>query len=288
MEYRELGRTGVMLPEVGLGTWQYRGGPDLLRAAIDRGAGLVDTAEFYGTEEVVGEALRGRRGKVFVATKTHHWKRDEVLRSAEASLRRLAIETIDLYQLHWPYAAVPIEETMSAMERLVDDGKVRFIGVSNFTVREFKQAQAALARHRIVSNQVPYSIVNRTAETETIPYCEQNGVTVIGYRPLAGGLRKIVQADRGGVLEKTVRETGRTTAQVALNWCLRSPQVVVIPRTDSVSHAIENCGASGWRLTGDQAQALDRGIRFERRGRAAINFRRTVHRALQRVRRRSR
>lgn len=283
METRRLGRTSLEIPEVGLGTWRYRAGPDLLRSGMDAGAAFIDTAELYRTEPVVGDAVRGRRGEVFIATKTNHWRYSEVLQSADASLRRLRVETIDLYQLHWPYAGVPIEETMSAMERLVDLGKVRFIGVSNFTVPELRRAQACLGKLRIVSNQVRYSLIDRTIETELLPYCQRNGVTVIAYSPLAHDIQAIVRADRSCALNAVSHETGKTVAQIALNWCLINPGVVVIPKTESAAHLAQNCEVSGWRLTEAQARLLEKSVRFDRRGRLAISLRRSVRRARQRV-----
>src|SRR5512146_2174108 len=112
MLQRELDRTGVMLPEIGVGTWRYKGNADLLRQAVSLGATLIDTAELYGNEHVVGEAIKGIRDKVFVATKANHWKYDEVLHCADASLQKLGIDCIDLYQIHWANASVPIAETM--------------------------------------------------------------------------------------------------------------------------------------------------------------------------------
>ena len=125
MEFKELGRTGVKVPEIGLGTWDYRGGDAPIKKAVELGACLIDTAEMYGTEEAVGAAIRGMREKVFVATKVsgNHLRHDQVIAAAEASLKRLAIETIDLYQIHWPDPAVPIAETMGAMEKLVDQAE---------------------------------------------------------------------------------------------------------------------------------------------------------------------
>ena len=135
MNHKELANTGTRLAEIGLGTWQYEGGVEPLRTGIALGACFIDTAESYSTEEVVGRAIQGIRNKVFVATKVspRHFRRSDVIRSAEASLRRLKTDYIDLYQLHWPNYAVPIEETMAAMEKLVESGKIRFIGVSNFS-----------------------------------------------------------------------------------------------------------------------------------------------------------
>src|SRR4029077_2021671 len=136
------------------------------RAAIEYGACLIDTAEAYGTEEIVGQAISGRRDRVFLATKVlpRNFKRRDLVAAAERSLRRLGTDYIDLYQLHWPNLTVPIEETMRGMEELVDTAKVRFIGVSNFSVRDLINAQAALSKQRIAANQVRYNLVERTIE----------------------------------------------------------------------------------------------------------------------------
>jgi len=163
MELKPLGSTGVMVPEIGLGTWNYSGGVAPLRRGIELGAYLVDTAEGYNTEDVVGMAIKGIRNRVFVATKVsgRHLRHDDALRAAEGSLRRLGIDCIDLYQVHWPNPSVPIRETMRAMEKLVDSGLVKYIGVSNFDVDELEEAMAAMSRYPIVSNQVLYNLKSR-------------------------------------------------------------------------------------------------------------------------------
>lgn len=283
---KSLGTSGLKVPEIGIGTYLYRGGSELLRRGIDLGATFIDTAELYQNEEVVGRALKGIRDRVFVATKTHHWKYQEVLRCAEASLQRLGISTIDLYQVHWPNAAVPIEETMGAMEALVQQGKVRFVGVSNFTIPEFSRAQAALNKIKIVSNQMRYSIVDRTVERDMLPYCRQRGVALIAYSPLGHTFQKVRNADRAGVLTQLSNVTGKTAAQIALNWCIAKPGVIAIPKTESAAHLEENCRSSGWRLSEEQMASLDRAIRFECRSRFAVALRRLVRRSLQTIRRR--
>ena len=269
MEYRELGATGVMIPEVGLGTWKYRGGPEPLRRGIELGATLIDTAEMYRTEDAVGQAIRGIRDRVFVATKVlgSNLRYDDVLRAAEKSLRLLNDDVIDLYQIHWPSRSVPISETMRAMETLADRGMVRYIGVSNFSVADMREAQAAMSKYPIVCNQVLYNLKRRRIERDTIPYCEENRITVMAYTPLADGSlaapprRSILSSSKGGreweTLEAVAREAGKTPAQVALNWCLTRAPVVVIPKTNSVARTEENCGASGWRLTEAQAARLE-------------------------------
>ena len=263
MDYRELGRTGVMIPEVGLGTWKYRGGPAPLRRGVELGANLIDTAEMYRNEDSVGVAIRGIRDQVFVATKVlgSNLGHEQVLRAAEKSLRLLEVDVIDLYQIHWPSHSVPIAETMRAMEELVDRGVVRHIGVSNFSVAQMQDAQAAMAKNQIVCNQVLYNLKRRGIERDLVPYCEETGITVMAYTPLADGslaVRPRVRAGRNWeTLEGVAREAGKTPAQVALNWCLTRSPVVVIPKTNSVARTEENCGASGWQLTAEQVHRLE-------------------------------
>ncbi len=263
MEYRELGATGVMIPEVGLGTWKYRGGPEPLRRGIELGANLIDTAEMYRTEDAVGQAIRGIHDRVFVATKVlgSNLRYDDVLRAAEKSLALLDDPVIDLYQIHWPSHSVPISETMRAMETLVDRGMVRYIGVSNFSVPDMREAQAAMSKYPIVCNQVLYNLKRRGIERDTIPYCEENHITVMAYTPLADGSLASRPRLRAGreweALESVAREVGKTPAQVALNWCLTRAPVVVIPKTNSVARTEENCGASGWRLAPAQVARLE-------------------------------
>ncbi|MGD1018673.1 MAG: aldo/keto reductase [Verrucomicrobiia bacterium] len=278
MQRKELGKSGVHLPEIGLGTWNYHGGVEPLRTGLEMGALFIDTAESYGTETVVAEAVRGMRDRVFLATKVSpdHFRHDDVLKAADNSLRRLRTDHIDLYQLHEPNHRIPVEETLGAMEELVDAGKVRFIGVSNFTVTELQRAQRAMRKHTIVSNQVRYNLVDRTIEKDLLRYCEANGIVVIAHTPLARGLPHILDRDPGGALVEIAGTLGKTPAQVALNWCLRHRAVVVIPKGNSAEHVAENCGASDWRLDPEHVRRLDQEIRFRRRGRLEIFLRRRL------------
>ena len=284
MQYRSFAFQ-VQLPEVGLGTWKYVGGPGPLRHALELGATLIDTAESYDTEEIVGQASQGIRHKVFIATKIspHHFRRRDVKTAAEASLRRLKTDYIDLYQLHWPNLIVPLEETMSAMEELADQGKIRLIGVSNFLVGELRRAQAVLSRHRIFSNQVRYSLIDRTIEGRLLDYCQQNHIAVIAFTPLGHGLDQISRMDPAGVLERIAKQCGKTRAQVALNWCLAKEGVVTIPKASTIERVAENCGASGWRLTAEQLQELSHATRYQRRGTLEITLRRIARYVFQRI-----
>ena len=280
---KELAKTGVPLPEVALGTWRYQGGVEPLRVGIALGANLIDTAESYGTEELVGQAIKGIRHQIFLATKVspRHFRRPDVIRAAEQSLRRLNTGYIDLCQLHWPNYTVSIAETMAAMEELVETGKVRFIGVSNFSAREIAKAQATLSKNRIVSNQVRYNIVDRTIEYGLLQYCETQQITVLAFSPLATGLKNIRSYDQSDVLDTVACATGKTRAQVALHWCVRHTPVIAIFKANKVAHVRENCGASGWRLQPDQIETLNQ-IRFQRRGPIERFARRLGRRTLQR------
>ena len=264
IEQKELGNTGVFISEIGLGTWRYRGTAETLRAGIELGATLIDTAEGYYTEDVVGEAVKGIRDKVFIATKVsgRHLAHDDVLQSAEESLYKLGTDYIDLYQIHWPNHSYPIRETMKAMAELVDRGLVRFIGVSNFDVDEVEEAQSYLHNYPIVSNQVRYNLNDRNIERDMLPYCIDNNITILAYTPLDdGNLTKTGQILKSGqmkILEEISEEAGKTMGQVALNWCTSKENVVAIPKSNSLERTIENCGASGWSITKDQIRRLDK------------------------------
>ena len=270
MNYKRLGATDLMVPEIGLGTWRYTGGPDPLRRGVALGANLIDTAEMYRTEDAVGEAIVGIRDEVTLATKVlgSHLRYDEVLKAAEQSLRLLGVDKIDLYQIHWPNPRVPIAETMRAMDRLVSDGVVEHIGVSNFSVDEMREAQAAMPNLPIVSNQILYNLRRRGAERDVIPYCRQHDIAVIAYSPLhegalvggsGGRIRRTLGLNRDQqALAEIADETGKTAAQVALNWVADQEGIIAIPKSNSVERTGANCAASGWSLTTEQRRALER------------------------------
>lgn len=269
MRVKELGQTGVFVPEVGVGTWNYHSGPEPLRRAVEAGAWFVDTAESYGTEPLVAEAIAGIRHRVFLATKVspEHFSRADLHNSVNGSLQRLRTEVIDLLQLHQPNAAVPIAETMSAVAEMINAGKVRFAGVSNFSVAELKAAQQALEKYPIVSNQVRYNLVDRTIEEDLLPFCQANHITVIAYSPLGRLFSRIRDCDPSNVLDELAAATGKTPAQIAVNWCLLKDGVIAIPGSNSVEHLLENCASSDWRLTADQASLLDSRIQYRVRNR---------------------
>ncbi|HEV2226669.1 MAG TPA: aldo/keto reductase [Nitrososphaerales archaeon] len=256
MEYRRLGQTREKVSTIGMGTWRIGafGSPDerarqvaAVRKGIELGINLIDTAEMYASgrsEEVVGDAVKDIRKDVFIATKVSpgNLRHDDVIEACKGSLRRIGTSYIDLYQVHWPNPSIPIRETMSAMEQLVRDGLVRYIGISNFNVSETDAARAALAKSEIVSNQVEYSLTNRYVEPEILPYCVSEKMTLIAYSPLARGI--IPDSIPKAILQKYKM----TPAQAMLNWVTRDEQVIAIPKATNLGHLEENASSVSVRF----------------------------------------
>jgi diketogulonate reductase-like aldo/keto reductase len=228
-----------------------------LRAGIELGMTHIDTAEMYGdggAERIVGEAIRGRRDSVFVATKVlpQNASYEGTIKACEQSLKALGTDHVDLYLLHWWSDVHPIEETMRAMRELVRRGLTRFVGVSNFEVDQMKQAQAALGDVPLACNQVLYHLRDRAIEKDVLPWCERRRVAVVGYTPLArGGFGK-------EVVERIAKAHGCTPRQVALNFLVRRPSLFTIPKASRVEHVRENAGALDFTLTPAEVKAIDR------------------------------
>ncbi|MEM5802176.1 MAG: aldo/keto reductase, partial [Candidatus Aenigmatarchaeota archaeon] len=255
--------TGEKIPVIGMGTWNLsndiKNEVEALKFGIKKGMRFIDTAEMYGTEEIVGEAIKDE-DNVFVATKVspEHFRYNDVIKACNASLKRLGIKQIDLYQLHWPNKFVPIEETMRAMEKLVKEGKIRYIGVSNFSVEETIAAQNALKKNEIVSNQVEYSLLARDIERDLLPFCEKEKITVIAYSPFAQGhLFDKKYSKLHYELEKIAKKYNKTMAQVTLNWLISKKPVVAIPKASDIKHIEENAGAVGWKLRKEDFEKID-------------------------------
>lgn len=279
METRQLGQTDLHLTTIGLGTWAMGGAGwafgwgkqddaesrQAIHRAIDRGINWIDTAPVYGlghAEEVVGNAIAGRRSEILVATKCGRvWdertreigkclEAASIRREVEASLRRLRIDVIDLYQIHWPEPDEDVEEGWSTVAALVSEGKIRYAGVSNFNVHQLRRAQVI---HPIASLQPPYSMLRRELEAETLAYCAENEIGVIAYSPMQAGLltgtfdrkratelasddwRKgapwfrepqlSINLDAVEGLEPIAKRRGVTLSQLALAWVLRRSEV---------------------------------------------------------------
>ena len=235
---------------------------DLLDLAFSRGMTFVDTAEVYGggqSEMLVGRAAAGRRDQLFIATKVspENLCKADLIRSAEASLKRLGVDAIDLHQIHWPNPKVPIDETADALVQLVRTGKVRHVGVCNFSLKQLDEFQAALGDLPVSSVQAEYNLFDRSVERDLLPYCQRNRIALVGYSPLdqgqicGGGARRIE-------LERMATKYGKSASQLALAWLIRQENVFVIPKAGRPEHIEQNASAADIELTGDDSAAIDR------------------------------
>lgn len=316
MEYRSLGRSGLKVPVLSFGAGTFGGSGPLFGAwgntdvaqacrlvdiCLEAGITLFDTADVYSggaSEEILGAALQGRRDRALISTKTglpmgdgpneSGTSRLRLIRAVEDALRRLGTDYIDLLQLHAFDAATPVEEVLSTLDGLVRSGKVRYVGVSNFSGWQIMKALAAADRHgwpRYVANQVYYALVGRDYEWDLMPLGADQGLGALVWSPLGWGrltgkIRRGSELPKGSRLHETARfgppvddehlyrvvaaldrvaaETGRTVPQVALNWLIQRPTVssVIIGARDE-AQLRDNLGAIGWTLTAEQSAALD-------------------------------
>lgn len=265
MEYREITK-GVSIPVLGLGTWGM-GGKETpnkardsetvtaIRMAIELGLTHLDTAEYYGAghaEELIGEAIEGMdRKTLFITSKVwhNHLRRNDLLNSMRASLKRLGVDQVDLYLVHWPNPDVPLKETMSAMEECIREGFTRFIGVSNFSAQLMQEAQSYLEGTRLIANQVQYSLLDQKPRMELLPACRKMGVSLVAYRPLERGA---LLETPNSVMDEIAEAHGKTRVQVAINWLISQEGVFTIPKSTNPVHLMEFLGALGWRLTPDE------------------------------------
>ncbi len=310
MHTRQLGFTDLHLTKIGLGAWaiggpwQYGWGPQddeestvTIRRALELGINWIDTAPAYGlghSEEVIGQTLQGLPEKPIIATKCGRvWdaagrlvpnlKKESIRAEAEASLRRLKVEAIDLYQIHWPQPDEGIEEAWDAIADLVKEGKVRYAGACNFSVEQLKRVQPI---HPVVSSQPPYSMLARGVEAEHLAFCTANNISVIPYSPMQKGLLtgKVTREWVKGLDESDHRrrdanfqdpklsrnleivdglraiaeKRGRTVAQLAIAWVLRRPEVTAaIVGARRPSQIEETALAGEWELSEKDLAAID-------------------------------
>jgi len=264
---RPLGWTGVPVAVIGQGTWNLErddraAAVAALRAGLDAGMTHVDTAEMYGdgsVEELVAEAIAGRRDQVFLASKVlpRNASFKGVLRACEASLKRLGTDHLDLYLLHW-LGNHPLEGAIAAFEQLVRDGKIRFYGVSNFDADELEEAVAVAGARRIACNQVLYHLGERGIEHAVVPACAQHEIAVVGYSPFGSGRFPAPDSPGGRVLVEIAHARGATPHQVALAFLVRGPGLFAIPKTVNPEHARENAVAAGLALSEEEARRIER------------------------------
>jgi len=254
------------VPVLGQGTWRmgeskraHANEVAALRLGIELGMTLIDSAEMYGeggTEKVVADAIEGRRDRVFIVTKVypHNASRAELPKACEHSLKRLCIETIDLYLLHWREKTPPLEETVATFEKLRTAGKIKRWGVSNFDVDDMEELFAIENGRNCSVNQVLYNLEHREIEFDLLPWSQKNKIPIMAYSP--------VGHDRGLLENKTLTKLAKrhdaTSAQIALAWVLRQPGVIAIPKASNEKHVRENARSIKIKLTEEDLVELDR------------------------------
>jgi diketogulonate reductase-like aldo/keto reductase len=281
---RKFGWTDVEVPIIGQGTWLIEGANGHLRhnnnnnnnrlaintlqLGIELGMTHIDTAEMYGNgraEQLIGEAIEGRREETFLASKVQpsNASYERMIKSCKQSLKRLKTDYLDLYLLHWPSGSHTISETMCAMEKLVSDGMVRYIGVSNFGVDELKEAEKALHNERIACNQVLHHLGYRGIEKGILPYCTKQEIAVVGYSPFGHNGSLFSSSLQGNnkrrLLEEIAKHHGKTPRQVALNFLTsRHPNLFTIPKTSNPDHVRENSESVSWSLAEDEIASINK------------------------------
>jgi diketogulonate reductase-like aldo/keto reductase len=254
--------SGEKVPQLGQGTWHMgesgrRRGDEVaaLKLGIDLGLTLIDTAELYADAElVVAEAIKGRRDECFIVTKVlpENSTRARTIAACERSLKRLNTDRIDLYLLHWR-GRPRLEETVSAFEALVSAGAIRYWGVSNFDVGDMEGLFAPPGGDACATNQVLYNLRRRGIEAGLLPWCGERGVPIQAYSPIEQG-----RLLRDRVLTGVAIRHRATTAQIALAWVLRQPDMMVIPKAATLEHVRENRAALDIELTAQDLAELDR------------------------------
>lgn len=307
MQQRPLGTSGIYVSPIALGCWAMGGAEEswgqvddnesiaAIHQALDDGINLIDTAPIYGlghSEKIVGRAIAGRRDKVVLATKVgllfprngreqprRCLKPDSVRQEVEQSLRRLRSDYIDLLQCHWPDPDTPISETMDALQGLLRQGKIRAIGVSNFSCEQLTDARQHGSVHCL---QLPFSIVQPRAAEDLIPYCRKHDIGVVSYSPLAKGLltgKFSPESKFEGIrsrdpeflgqrfernlrvvesLRPIARKYNVSVAQLAINWIVAEPgMTAAIVGAKRPSQVQENLGGAGWTLTDEDRDRIN-------------------------------
>jgi diketogulonate reductase-like aldo/keto reductase len=273
-------QNGFSLPVYGIGTWHMGGimteshqndaiEIQAIKDALDAGVTHIDTAEMYGNghaEELIHDALQGRdRSKIFITSKVkpNHFKYDDVLSAAERSLKRLGTDYLDLYLLHMPNPDIDIKETMRAMDRLKQDGMIRNIGVSNFSLERYKLAQDA-TRNKIVVNQMLYNLNERfIEETKLLDYALKEDFLIVAYTPVHKGA---YDADQLQILKQIAKKYGKSVTQIALNWITSQTNVVTISKTTSKEHLEENLGSFDFTMDEEDRKTLQSDFPHHRNG----------------------
>jgi len=265
MKHNKFGSTGREVSAIGQGTWYIdQGNRKTAAAALQRGIDLgmthIDTAEMYGDAElVVAEAIAGRRDEVFLVSKVlpSNASRRGTVAACERSLARLKTDRLDCYLLHWR-GSYPLADTVAAFGQLMEAGKIRSWGVSNFDADDLDEMLEVAGEGKIACNQVLYHLHQRAIEHAVIPWCVKHGVAVVAYSPFGHDDFPSPRSKGGEVLETLAKRHGASPRQVALSFLTREPQVFAIPKAASAEHAADNAAAGELALGTDELALLDK------------------------------
>ncbi|MFX1567559.1 MAG: aldo/keto reductase [Promethearchaeota archaeon] len=277
MRYVELGKTGEKIAVLGQGLWgtsrlkgffkgrnYYENIKSALRYGIELGMTHIDTAEFYGmgkAEKVLGEIIKDYdRDDLFITSKLFpiHFRKNTMKKAANKSLKRLGIDYLDLYLIHWPSKFISISKEMNVLETLVKEGKTRYIGVSNFSVKQFQKAQESLKKEELVNNQLHINITNQKHIHNSLSYYQKNRITVTAYSPLG---HKGYTRLRGKIreeLEKVALKYNATIQQIAIAWLINHDNVITIPKAFNRDHVLDNVKAIDIPLLKADVQSINR------------------------------
>lgn len=266
-------KNGFSMPVYGLGTWTMGGREthdpnnndekdiQAIQTAIDNGVFHIDSAESYAdgyAEVLVGKAIeKYDRSKLFLTSKVHleHLSYDGVIHAAKESLKRMNVKYLDLYYTHRYSLDVPIEETMRAMNTLLEEGLIKNIGISNYNLEETQKA-VAVSKHKIVATQLHLNLKYREAERKgLLKYCQENDMLFVAWRPLQKG---VLLENEGNLVDELAKKYSKTPAQIALNWLISQENVVTLSKTESKEHLLDNIGAVGWQMETEDVQKLDK------------------------------
>jgi len=264
----ELAKTGEQIPILGQGLWGLSRRRGLskgktfydeikisLRKGIELGMTHIDTAEFYGfgkAEEVLGEVIKEYpRDELFITTKLFplHFRKNSIKKALEKSLKRMNLDHVDLYLVHWPSKLISIKKEMQTFETFVKEGKTRYIGVSNFSVEQFKEAQEALKSEELVNNQLHINITTQNHIHESLPYYQKNNITVTAYSPLAHKGYSNIEGDISKKLKSLSDKYDATIQQIAIAWLINHKNIITIPKAFNIKHVIDNAKAADINLT---------------------------------------
>ena len=275
MRQHPFGPTKRLVAAIGQGTWRVDEADHdrailALRAGLDRGMTHIDTAEMYGdAEPLIAEAIQGRRDEVFLVSKVlpHNASREGTVAACERSLKRLRTDRLDCYLLHWR-GSIALQDTFAAFARLRDAGKILSWGVSNFDAPDLDEALAVAGPGQIACNQVLYHLQERAIEHAVLPWCEQHGVSVVGYSPFGHDDFPAASSPGGRVLARIAKAHGATARQVALAFLTRRPSLLTIPKAADAKHTQDNAGAGDVQLTSAEIEQIDAAFPRGRRPRS--------------------